>query len=54
MPVAARRSKVCCKTCVKNLDFCVLSSFRVAGSHIFRTHIFNSLPLTMRAVSFPF
>lgn len=54
MPVAAHRSKVWCKTCVKNLDLYVLSSFCVARSHVFRTRIFNSLPLTMRAVNFPF
>lgn len=52
MPVVAPRSEICYKTCVKNSDFYVLSLSCVVRSCIFRTHIFKSLPLTMRAEDF--
>lgn len=52
MPVVAPRSEICCKTYVKNSDFYVFP-FPVWLELNFRTHIFKSLPLTMRAEDFP-
>lgn len=53
MPVVAPRSEICDKTSVKNSKFYVLSLSCVVRSWIFRTRIFKSLPLTMRAEDFP-
>lgn len=53
MPVVAPRSEIYYKTCVKNSDFYVPSLSCVVRSCIFRTHIFKSLPLTMRTEDFP-
>lgn len=53
MPVVAPRSEICDKTSVKNSEFYVLSLSCVVRSWIFRTRIFKSLPLTMRAEDFP-